>query len=124
MTIERCNYLWNSAMFRLTEEQIDLLKAGVRSGDALSCYRLGRYLVSVRPEVDSTDMAAELFAQATSGGVADAKAALAAAPAHPACSPAPSDPDSAAVVDSAAQDTAAVDSAAADTAAKADSVKA
>ena len=64
-------------MFRLTEEQIELLKAGVRSGDALSCYRLGRYLVSVRPEADSTDMAAELFAQAASGGVADAKAALA-----------------------------------------------
>lgn len=77
MTIERCNYLWNSAMFRLTEEQIELLKAGVRSGDALSFYRLGRYLVSVRPEADSTDMAAELFAQAASGGVADAKAALA-----------------------------------------------
>ena len=73
------NYIfqWNSAMFRLTEEQITELKAGVQSGDALSCYRLGRYLVSVRPEVDSVDMAAELFDRAVRGGVADATAALA-----------------------------------------------
>lgn len=70
-------FLWDSAMFRLTEEQIAELKQGVQSGDALCCYRLGRYLVSVRPEADSTDMAAELFDRAARGGVADATAALA-----------------------------------------------
>ena len=70
-------YLWNSAMFRLTQEQIDALKLGAQQCDALSCYRLGRYHISVRPEVESVAFAEELFHRAADAGVADAMAAMA-----------------------------------------------
>ena len=70
-------YLWDSAMFRLTEQQIDALKVGAQQGDALSLYRLGRYHISVRPEAESVDLARELFHRAADAGVADAMAAQA-----------------------------------------------
>ena len=75
--MENYIYQWNSQLFHLSEEQVAELKGGVQSGDALCCYRLGRYLACVRPEADSVDMAAELFDRAAHGGVADATAALA-----------------------------------------------
>ena len=70
-------YLWNSAMFRLNQEQIDALKLSAQQGDSLSCYRLARYHISVRPEVESVSFAEELFHRAADAGVADATAALA-----------------------------------------------
>ena len=64
-------------MFRLNQEQIDALKLSAQQGDSLSCYRLARYHISVRPEVESVSFAEELFHRAADAGVADATAALA-----------------------------------------------
>ena len=70
-------YLWDSAMFRLSEPQIEALKLGVQQGESLSFYRLGRYHISVQPEADSVEFARELFHRAADAGVADAVAAQA-----------------------------------------------
>ena len=70
-------YLWNSEMFRLRPQEVADLERGVERGNPLACYRLGRFHISVRPQVDSVAIAAQLFEKAERGGVADATAALA-----------------------------------------------
>ena len=59
-------------LFKLSKEQVDLLKSFAEQGYALSQYAYGRWLESKRPETDSLDIADEYLKKAEKAGVGDA----------------------------------------------------
>ena len=67
----------DTRLFRLTEEQIDLVKMTAEKGYPLAKYVLGRYYQVVRPEGSTIGDAGELLKAAADEGVADAFWALA-----------------------------------------------
>lgn len=67
----------DTRLFRLTEEQIDLVKMTAEKGYPLAKYVLGRYYQVVRPEGSTMGDAGELLKAAADEGIADAYFALA-----------------------------------------------
>ena len=67
----------DTRLFRLTEEQIDLVKMTAEKGYPLAKYVLGRYYQVVRPEGSTIGDAGELLKAAADDGIADACWALA-----------------------------------------------
>ena len=61
-----------SRLFKITEEQVALLKDFAEKGYALSQYAYGRWLEAHRPEADSLNIANEYLKKADKGGVHDA----------------------------------------------------
>ena len=67
----------DTRLFRLTEEQIDLVKTTAEKGYPLAKYVLGRYYQVVKPEGSTMGEAGELLKAAADEGIADAYFALA-----------------------------------------------
>ena len=61
-----------SRLFKISKEQVALLKDFAEKGYALSQYAYGRWLEAHRPEADSLSIADEYFKKAEKGGVHDA----------------------------------------------------
>ena len=78
---EACSYFMiipntDTRLFRLTEEQINLVKQAAEKGYPLAWYVLGRYHQVVKPEKGFIAKAKQCFEKALDGGIADAKWAL------------------------------------------------
>lgn len=78
---EACQYFMiipntDTRLFRLSEEQIGLVKEAAEKGYPLAWYVLGRYHQVVKPEKGFIAKAKECLEKALDGGIADAKWAL------------------------------------------------
>ncbi|MBO6024327.1 MAG: hypothetical protein J6P83_05680 [Bacteroidales bacterium] len=67
----------DTRLFRLSQEQIELVQKAADRGYPLAKYVLGRYHQVVSPDDDSIHKAAKLLQEATDNGIADAYCALA-----------------------------------------------
>ncbi len=67
----------DTRLFRMTEEQVDLVKMTAKKGFPLAKYVLGRYYQVVKPEGSTMGDAGELLKAAADEGIADAYFALA-----------------------------------------------